>query len=97
MVAVGASFRHADIVSSPPLCLRWNGDGAAAGSLVLACTAGEPLRGRLRRAHASPGHSFGANQEKAVDFWLTRLVPRLVGQTLLDDRLSHARGSADAQ
>ncbi len=70
VVAVGASFRHADIISSPPIAC-----GGTATIMLPGLSFG-PYRWRARAVdsdeHASPWHSFGANPEKAADFWLAR-------------------------
>ena len=67
---MGASFRHADIISSPPIAC------GGTATITLPGLSFGPYRWRARAVdsdeHASPWHSFGANPEKAADFWLTR-------------------------
>jgi hypothetical protein len=70
VVAVGASFRHSDIISSPPIAC-----GGTATIMLPGLSFG-PYRWRAREVdsdmHVSRWRSFGANPKKAADFWLAR-------------------------
>ena len=71
VVAVGTSFRHADIISTSPIAC-----GGTATMMLPGLSFGPITLAKLRAVdsdkHASPWRSFGANPEKAADFWLAR-------------------------
>ena len=70
VVAVDASFRQADTISSPPIAC-----GGTATIMLPGLSFG-PYRWRARAVdsdmHVSRWRSFGDNPETAADFWLAR-------------------------